>query len=50
MLYAFHGRLHGQGETDHVSLKSAFFTTVALILTIVAILILFLFMFASRAI
>jgi hypothetical protein len=50
MLYAFHGPIHGQGNPVHLSLKSVLLTTGTLIFTILAILILFLFMFDSRAI
>jgi len=49
MLYAFHGRLLGNGQPQHVSLRYALLTTAALILTILAILILFLFIFEGHA-
>ena len=50
MLYALHSRIHGQGQPVHLSLKSVLLTTGTLILTILAILIVFLFVFESRAI
>jgi hypothetical protein len=50
MSHAFHGRIHGQGEPVHVDVRSVLSTTGALILAILAILIVFLFLFVSRAI
>lgn len=46
---AFHGRTHGRGDLYHWSADSALATAGTLILTLLALVVLFFCLFASRA-
>jgi hypothetical protein len=50
MLRAFHHRIHGRGEPIHPTAESALWAAGALIATLLAIVILFLGVFVTRAI
>jgi hypothetical protein len=49
MLRAFHHQIHGRGEPIHVTAETALWTAGALIATLLAIVILFLGVFVTRA-
>ncbi len=50
MLCAFHHRIHGRGEPIHPTAESALWAAGAMIATLLAIVILFLGVFVTRAI
>ena len=49
MLGAFHHRVHGRGESIHVTMESALWTAAALIVTLLVIVILFFGILVTRA-
>ena len=50
MLSAFHSRIAGHRQHDHLRLESALVAAGAMILTLLTVIVLFLFVFASRAV